>query len=613
MVKRILFFLLISCSMVSLPTWAQYQPTFIAKVNRNSLTINETFTLELILSQASPLESPKISNLDSHFQVISTSQLSYTNIINGKINKNRSWTYRLRAKQTGSFTIPAFFLKTQLGKLNTNPITITVTGPNTSSSTLKKNAGQGIKIISNVSNETPYQYEPIIYTVQLVTQKKLSELRYLPEKIEDAFIVQNGPPKSYKEVNNGITSYFTELSYLVVPLKEGVMSLPLSVFQGQITPQDPFSLSDPTSIFSQLITSNSKVFAQSSEPKFFKLSSIPPKITVKAPETNLDIWLPARTLTIKEEWDNTQEFMVGKPILRSFTTSARGVTANQLSKIALHPLQLEKFKVYEDLPESQEEIINQDIISTFNKNYTLIPLEPGEYTLPEISIPWWNLKKNQISYSTIPQRKITVIPDPAANMTAPPLTTNQAPQVPQDLPSIDTEQHDVISSLKSMMTPVTIWLMGIITVLFLMIIIIFIRSMRINQKLQALASNMEHHPQSDPQQASKVKPVIKNLPQTTNAKEIFLYLQRFAHTNWELSHNASLGTILTTLIKRLPEEEQRATDLFKLLEGALYFHAHVDIKDLKTQLRALMVRLKNTSPPKRQPKANDHELPGLNP
>ncbi|MDE0513831.1 MAG: hypothetical protein OXI88_18875, partial [Gammaproteobacteria bacterium] len=59
----------------------------------------------------------------------------------------------------------------------------------------------------------------------------------------------------------------------------------------------------------------------------------------------------------------------------------------------------------------------------------IIPARPGEYTLPEISLPWWNTETQTLEYAALPERRVQVT-------AAAPDATIDTPLFPA--PAIDT-------------------------------------------------------------------------------------------------------------------------------------------------------------------------------
>lgn len=93
----------------------------IATVDRSSVELNESFTFKLTVDSQIDAE-PNIEALDENFYVASVSNISNTTILNGEVNRSRTWTYVLMAKHDGSLEIPSISVGTE----RSNPVVINV-------------------------------------------------------------------------------------------------------------------------------------------------------------------------------------------------------------------------------------------------------------------------------------------------------------------------------------------------------------------------------------------------------------------------------------------------------------------------------------------------------
>ena len=95
-----------------------------ASVDRNEVEQNESFLLEVVVD-GNTSDEPDISALDEDFLVGQSSQTSNTKIINGQISRSMTWSYTLRAREAGEFTIPPIVVGTDQSR----PIKISVLEP----------------------------------------------------------------------------------------------------------------------------------------------------------------------------------------------------------------------------------------------------------------------------------------------------------------------------------------------------------------------------------------------------------------------------------------------------------------------------------------------------
>ena len=89
----------------------------VARVDRADIELNESFTLEVTTDANIDLQ-PDVSVLDQDFYVGQSSQLTNTTIVNGQIERSKTWTFVLMPKR--AITI---------GAERSNPVTIEVNEP----------------------------------------------------------------------------------------------------------------------------------------------------------------------------------------------------------------------------------------------------------------------------------------------------------------------------------------------------------------------------------------------------------------------------------------------------------------------------------------------------
>ena len=399
MVTRLIFTLLL------LP-FCLFSGEFIASVNRNQMNLGEGFSLNLTLKDASARGIPSLSSLQKTFLINSEQQSSNTVIINGKVTTSTTWNFILIPQGEGEWVIPSVSIETSEGTLSSEPITISVVKGGAPRGSESSDI-DGVTLTAEVSNAEPYKNEPIVYTVKLASKRNLANIQMQKINVEDAIVEVNGEPKVYAKNVGGVHVDIAEFSYLITPLKAGVLKIPSAVVQGGVPIKrrahvgslfdnnfDPFSVMQG---FDQL-----KPFALTTEEIILE---------VEPAVAGMDFWLPAQSLKIEEVLDeSSRSLQEGDPFTRSFKIIAEGVKSNQLP--SLNDLQVDSrlFKIYADKPEFGDEIKNGNITSYRKENYTLIPEKSGTLTLPEISVVWWDVVHKEKKIARVPAKTLYVLP-----------------------------------------------------------------------------------------------------------------------------------------------------------------------------------------------------------
>jgi len=361
-----------------------------ARVDRADIELNESFTLEII-SDANIDLQPDVSVLDKDFYVGQGSQLSNTTIVNGQISRSKTWTYTLMPKRNGEIVIPPI----TLGSEQTAPLTISVSEPTyappgqadvfvTSEVDFSETYVQAqvllkIKIYRSVATRQPALREPTISGVEV-----LSELA--------------GDDRSYEAVIGGTPYSVVERVYALYPQESGRIEISPARFEARVLRDGRIT--------------GRKVYE--SEPQSVTVLPIPAR-PVGYPDA---VWLPARELSIVEDWSrDATEVKAGEPLTRHVTISALGQLETQIP--ALQPPAAEGVNVYPDKPELSRRIESGGIRGVRKDQYAIIGVKAGSVVLPPLEVPWWNTQKSEWQVARLPERTINFLPSGEAPVAEP--------------------------------------------------------------------------------------------------------------------------------------------------------------------------------------------------
>lgn len=390
MVMRLFCCLLLLSAM---PSWAATKLE--ASVDKNPVLAGEFFMLNISVDDTVKGEQPDTSSLLKDFVVGPTSLSSRTNIINGSINKQTTWSVKLMTRTEGDYTIPAF----SVAGLTSQPIKLKV-----AKRSVDADKNNEIFLKTSLSSNSLFVQEAGVYTVKLYLAKELLDGSLSTPSMEDAQLTQLGKQTESYELVDGKRYLVITREYLIQPQKSGAYTIAGPAFQGRVQQNyrqlEVSALGDDQQVEIKPIPSDYK-----------------------------GAWLPSELVNLDEEWqpnDNTVE--VGTPITRTITLTALGVTKEQLPEISMPTI--DGIRSYPDKKENNNAVRDGRVVSQQTASYALLPQKPGTYTLPEIKLPWFNTKMNRISVATLPKRTITVTPSTTAPNTAianPQPSTNNSP------------------------------------------------------------------------------------------------------------------------------------------------------------------------------------------
>lgn len=371
---------------------------FSARLQRDQLTVGESFQLNLTLKDASATGKPNNDSIGRLFFIDSERQSTNVLFVNGKFTSQTTWTLTLIPREEGKIVIPPVEIETSDGILSTQPITVTISKANPSTE------DDGVVIETSLSNATPYKNEPFTYTVKIRSKSNLANLGMQKIEPEHALVEMIEEPKIYKETVGDSIFNVVESSYLVTPLQPGVLTIPSAMIKGMILTQNPSrrTFDDPFGLFSGM-----HGFDQA---KSFIAETKEMTVDVQPAIPGIVPWLPAKSLTIEDASDRSQTLREGEPFAGILRISAVGLPSVQLPD--LNDLQLKdgSFKIYADKPELHDERHAGTINGSRTERYTLIPQRSGMLELPEISVVWWDVTKKERAIARIPARTFEVLP-----------------------------------------------------------------------------------------------------------------------------------------------------------------------------------------------------------
>jgi len=384
MVKRsiiLLFFLL--------PLQAFAQGDLLsAYVDRTEVSINDVFTLTLRVNAELADTNPNIDSLQQDFEIIGSSQRNSFTFINGVSEQWSEYRISLRARSTGTLTIPAF----RIGNEVTMPINITV-----ADAIQNPVNTDDFFLTSTVSKENVYVQEQLLYTVKIYFSVPFDQGAQLgaPEA-ENAVIQQLGNDISSQEVLDGLRYNVIERRFVLFPQSSGTLEISPITFNATVGRRRSGS------IFSGQMTGG-RTINLSSEPHTINVQAKPDSYPAGA------TWLPSTNLLLEENWsDSLQGLETGEAITRNLRIRADGLSSSLLPDIPYAETNTLKF--YPDQPSREDLASPTGVTGIRSQGTAIVASEGGDFTLPAIEIPWWNTETDTLEYARLPEHTLSVLP-----------------------------------------------------------------------------------------------------------------------------------------------------------------------------------------------------------
>ncbi len=363
-----------------------------ASIDTNPVMSNESIVLTVVADDSVDRDALDTSSLLTDFIVARTEVSSQTSIVNFNTSRTTRWQIVLIPRKKGNLTIPPLMIDGH----QSQAINVQVIEQGSAGSTQQ----QDIFISAELSSNDIYVQQLVTLTIKLHIGVQLQRGSLTEPTLKGAIIEQIGKDQESEGIVNGKRYRIIERTYAITPETSGELTLITPMFSGDMLVQSrrrsgflSFGETKPVNILGDKLTLN--------------VRPIPTSYPINANNS----WLPSELLTLHQEWQpEPAEFKVGEPITRTITLTAEGLGKAQLPKIVMNaPAGL---KIYPDQAELHSNLTKERLISQKRQNFALVASHAGEYTLPKITVAWWNTVTNKYQQAILPEQKIIIKANP---------------------------------------------------------------------------------------------------------------------------------------------------------------------------------------------------------
>ncbi|MBT8449537.1 MAG: BatD family protein [Gammaproteobacteria bacterium] len=520
-------------------------------IDRNTVRVNETFELTVNLSNQ-PDELPDLSSLPDDLEILSNNNFYRRSIINGRTTQQSGWRFTVRAKQEGIFTIPAI----QVEGTQTQPLTIKVL-PAVNSTEIN---GQpdAIRLTSEIDLSDVYVQQQIVYTIRLYRSVQAQYATLTEPVLEGSLIEQLGEDIQFDTVIDATAYRVLERKYAIYPQVSGEFEISGVVYTAEVS-----SGNRRFSTLGSLRGRNRSV----------SLTTEAQAIIVKPIPTDYnDWWLPAKQVELSQNWSSdTASLEVGTPVTWTYTIETQGLTATQIPDI--QPAEVAGLKFYPEQAVSNNAYSDTDIVASRTQKIAVIPTKSGEITIPEVTIPWWNVNENRAMSLIIPSKTLTVLPSSETIM-QPVQTEVLEPQIT----STDMGDKTNLETMpvKTDTTQLLYWQIATASLALLWLATLFWRRSSKQTKINEVTSDTNNDTEQQPISLNEVSRLVQQDNAAASRKAIISYVQGLGY------HISSLAGVM-----RLAPESELSRELQNLdkslfgSENHAEWHAEKIIQELK--------------------------------
>ena len=365
-----------------------------AWLDRSSMQLGETVTLNVEVTGDSHVTQPDFSALQQDFDLLGTQSSTSLNIVNGQSSSKLLWAVGLQPKRAGAITIPALDIAGQ----RTQPLTLTVQ-PAVAGTGGK--AGDDLYIETSAEPKAPYVQQQVLYTIKLYFALNFSDGGLDDPQADGVAVHKLGQDAYYSAEVGGRRYRVWERRYALTPERSGTVELPAVTFHGHAI--DP---ADINSFFTRgrAVTAHSEVLRLDVRPR--------------PAASGADTWLPARSVTLTAQGiDAGMAARVGEPLTLTLHLKAEGLGFEQLPELKLP--KIEGADVYPD----KTTTLNRDdgtwLYGERERKFAIVPNRAGTLILPELSVEWWDTAHDRAEVARIAAVTLQVEPAPAGPTAAP--------------------------------------------------------------------------------------------------------------------------------------------------------------------------------------------------
>lgn len=236
---------------------------------------------------------------------------------------------------------------------------------------------EGLYLESSVVPAAPYVQQELRYTLRLYRRSSLQTGNFVPPEIPHMVTEEVGEDVAVPVTREGKPWQMIEKRYRLFPQRSGRIEIPAPVFSGR----SAFVAGDPTAV----------------------------EVRPRPKTASAGWWLPAKDLTITEEWLLPDPpVRVGDTIERILTVTVEGLTGAQLP-----PLPLPEGGTFESQRARSESTHTFDANQTLGKrveHHLLVPLKDGNLEVPPVTLTWWDVDENSARETILPGRRLGVAP-----------------------------------------------------------------------------------------------------------------------------------------------------------------------------------------------------------
>ena len=377
MVKTVLLILVISI-------WSTASSAELStRLSRSSIDELESVQLTIRANGTRSVEELDLSELEKNFQVLNTNTSSQYQYINGNEQSWVDYQITLKPRIAGTLTIPSL----TIGNESSLPLTLTV---RPISQSLRDEINQLVFFEVETSKESVYVQEQLLFTRRLVYSNGVQLYNEIPgpPKIANALVLILGETRSGTTERNGKKYGVVEQRFAIFPEMSGKLEIPAIDITASVRLIERGRVSR-------------KGVRVSTTDLLVNVMPVPEAYPEEAP------WLPAQAIILTQTLEpGVSKANVGDTLQRRIQVRIDGNTGSILPSLNAQPSE-SLFSIYPTAPSIKDDTSGDSVIGFRTESSSIVPLQPGQLSLGETSITWWDTVSNEVRISVLADSRIS--------------------------------------------------------------------------------------------------------------------------------------------------------------------------------------------------------------
>tara|TARA_B100001121_G_scaffold133595_1_gene117004 strand:- start:1101 stop:2588 length:1488 start_codon:yes stop_codon:yes gene_type:complete len=329
------------------------------------------------------VEELDLSELEKNFQVLNTNTSSQYQYINGNEQSWVDYQITLKPRIAGTLTIPSLTIGNEISL----PLTLKV---RPISQSLRDEINQLVFFEVETSKESVYVQEQLLFTRRLVYSNGVQLYNEIPgpPKIANALVLILGETRSGTTERNGKKYGVVEQRFAIFPEMSGKLEIPAIDITASVRLIERGRVSR-------------KGVRVSTTDLLVNVMPVPEVYPEEAP------WLPAQAIILTQTLEpGVNKANVGDTLQRKIQVRIDGNTGSILPSLNAQPSE-SLFSIYPTAPSIEDDTSGDSVIGFRTESSSIVPLQPGQLSLGETSITWWDTVSNEVRISVLADSRIS--------------------------------------------------------------------------------------------------------------------------------------------------------------------------------------------------------------